>query len=751
MHRSEDRPADRPPRLWAALATALAVTAAPTCVAAQQAAPTAPVAAEAAATDEVLVEADTVENDDHAHTVTARGDVQARFNDRTVRADSLIYNLETHEILARGNVEIAEADGSTSYADEMQLNEALDIGLVANLRSRFASGGVLAARTAVRRGPGSNELSRIIYTSCPICETSHRAPTWALRARRATQNTNTHSITYRDMTLDFVGVPVFYMPYFGHPDPSAGAHSGLLAPDFGRNRRVGVFYQQPYYFAISPYQDLTASVQVNSQVHPLFGLDYRKRFYSGDIRLDSSLTYEQDFDGNGDTFGDETLRGHIFGSGLFQIDPYWKWGFGVERTSDDLYLRRYDIGGAGSARGPYVGDQSRLISQLYAIGQDPHSFASVAFVSFQGLREGDSSQLMPLLLPTADYERVFEDPWLHGQVRWTSNAAVLSREQSNIDARVSSGVTWRRDILTGGGVVVSPFALARADVFHTEATAADDDTFTRRSALAGAEASLPFIRPGRTVDVIVEPVIMAAYASQGGDDPRIVNEDSVDFELDESSLFRMSGTPNYDLWEPGGRISAGMRATARAANGQSVSVTFGRRWRSETDSQFTPISNLNGRSSDYVGSAQVDLGRHFQGEFRARLDDGDLKPLRLDAGVAASLWRLTSYTRYYRIDHSLIGPTLATTTPAEELTTDIGLRLFGGWRVQYGLRRDLDSDTTLSQDLRAIYEDDCTYLEFAYTRSETFDRRLGPNEGFQIRIGLRTLGVIGGGGQTGGR
>jgi LPS-assembly protein len=47
--------------------------------------------------------------------------------------------------------------------------------------------------------------------------------------------------------------------------------------------------------------------------------------------------------------------------------------------------------------------------------------------------------------------------------------------------------------------------------------------------------------------------------------------------------------------------------------------------------------------------------------------------------------------------------------------------------------------------LALIYQDDCSFLELAYSRSETFDRRLGPSEGFRIRVGLTTLGVIGGG------
>jgi hypothetical protein len=74
----------------------------------------------------------------------------------------------------------------------------------------------------------------------------------------------------------------------------------------------------------------------------------------------------------------------------------------------------------------------------------------------------------------------------------------------------------------------------------------------------------------------------------------------------------------------------------------------------------------------------------------------------------------------------------------------VGVELARGWRAQFGLTRDLDSDINLRQDIRAIYEDDCTFLEIAYTRTETQRGTIGPDEGLQIRIGLRSLGVFGG-------
>ncbi|MET0181664.1 MAG: LPS assembly protein LptD [Caulobacterales bacterium] len=738
MVRSDNRFTDRAFKTWAVLAAALVATVTPSPSTAQTSGPIRQPAAQDS--DVVLLEADTLTNDDNANTITAEGDVQVRHDGRTMRADRMIYDLNAGTILAQGSVQLVEADGSVTYTEELQVDEGLGVGLATNLRSRFAEGGSMAARTAARVSVNRNELTNIIYTSCPVCEDGSRPPTWALKARRAIQNRESHMISYRNATLEFAGVPVLWLPYFAHPDPTGGPRSGLLVPNIARNRRLGAYYEQPYHWAISPYQDMTLSARVHENVDPLYGVDYRKRFYSGDLSFDTSFTREQDFDSEGNRFGENEWRGHIFGSGRFEVNNDWDWGFGVERVSDDLYLKRYGVSGAGELRGLYQGDVSRLVSQIFATRQDANSYGSVAFLSFQGLRETDSSVLTPTILPMIDYERLFEDPWLNGQLKWTTNAVALQRNDGNDTARLSSGVTWRSDLVFGPGVVLSPFAQVRGDVFHNNYnTGAESETFGRGLGLAGAEVSWPFMRPGENIDVVVEPIVMAAVGSEGGDDPRIINEDSLSFELDDSNLFRPNASPNYELWEPGPRLAAGLRATARARNGANASVMVGRRFREEASPVFGPNSNMQGTSSDYLVAGQVDMGRRLRAIVRTRLDDRNFDVQRIDAEVRTALWRLDAYGRYYSIDDGGAG-----LDPSEELTTAVGVQLVRGWRLQFGWRRDLDSNTNLSQEVRAIYEDDCTFLELAYTRSDTVDRQLGPNEGFQIRVGLRTLGIAGG-------
>jgi LPS-assembly protein len=437
-----------------------------------------------------------------------------------------------------------------------------------------------------------------------------------------------------------------------------------------------------------------------------------------------------------------------FGEGRFEINDHWDWGFGIERTYDDQYLRRYDIDGAGERRGPYIGQELRLLSQLYAIGQSANSYSSIAALSFQGLREEDTSDLLPLILPFAETEQVLTDPVFDGQIRLQANTVALSRDDNPASlafegstARLSVAATWRKDAVFGPGMVFSPFAEVRGDLYSVETSRDEFESFSRGLGLAGAEVSWPFMRPGESFDLVVEPVLMAAIATDDEPDPRIVNEDSLAFELDDSNLFRPNAAPNYDLWEPGPRVSAGVRATARAHSGESASVIFGRRWRDEQAPGFTEQNNLDDGETDWVAAGQIDLGRNFGAEARVRLQNETLDVERLDLGVRAAAGRFNGSMRYFTVEESLQADP---TDPSEELGLQVGVDLVRGWRMQAGLTRDLDSDINLLQDIRAIYEDDCTFLEISYTRRETQLGTLGPDESLQIRVGLRSLGVFGG-------
>lgn len=722
---------------WYHYAAALALAAAPSLAATAQEEGSPPEATQASQ-EQVILEADYVYEIREENSIVAEGNVEALYDGRTLRADRLIYNRTTERVRATGNVVIIDQDGTQQFSDEVEVGSNLTDGYAIGYSARLPDGATIVANSAIRRSDGINAMDQVIYTACPICEEKGQTPTWSLRARRAVLDQESQMISYRDAVLEVMGLPVFYFPYLAHPDPTSDRRSGLLIPSAGFSSKLGAFYQQPYYWAISDSSDLTVAPLLTENVNPMLEMDYRKRFYSGSLRFNTSITREQDFDSDGIKFGEEKWRGHLYGSGRFALSPEWQWGFGVETQTDDLYDRRYDLDGQGERRGLYLSQPRRLLSQLYAVGQGDDYYTDVSVLSFQGLRASDADGSLPTVTPLFYGEKY----WNLGDLGFASvnaSTAILTRDVGADSQRVSVGAEWSDYNILPGGFTFEPFAEVRGDYYMLDQAYSGEDNASRMVGNAGARVAYPLVRPGKVVDIMLEPEVMAAWGFSNVNDPVIPNESSLLFEADESVLFDANGASGYDFYEGDGKLSAGLTARAVWKDGPELSATFGRRWRSRADTSFNALSNLDGTASDWVAAATADFGNPLKIETRMRLDDDSLELNRIDARISTSTKRFRATSEYYMINER-ISPT---GRPDEGIFMRGELRVTERYSLIYGQLRDIASNLNAKKEIGIAYEDDCSRLELVFSRQELTDRTLGPSENIQVRFSLKSLGQFG--------
>ncbi|MEL7109825.1 MAG: LPS assembly protein LptD [Pseudomonadota bacterium] len=698
----------------------------------------------------VVLDADNIYVNEADNTVIADGNVEAKYQGRVLRADRLTYNRNTDRVRASGNVVIIDVDGSESYANEIETDASLADGYAIGFSTRTAEGGRAVAESAVRTAEGYNALDKIVYTSCEICDEDD-TPTWSLRARRAVLDQEAQMMSYRDAVLEVAGIPVLYLPFFAHPDPNSERRSGLLPPDFGSSSKLGLFYQQPYYWAISPYSDVTVSPRIMANVNPLLEVDYRKKFWSGSLSADFSFTEEAEFDSDGQTLdGSESeFRGHIFAEGGFVIRPGWRWGFAVEQVSDDLYTRRYDISGENDQRGLYSKQPRYLLNQLYTQAQRQDWYFDSALLTFETNREGDTDARLPKALPLMYGERLF-DYGKYGSLAVSGSSAILERDIGVDSYRASAGADWSTSRILPGGLLASPFAEGRFDYYQIDdPDNLDVSSISRGAATVGTRLSYPLYRPGELVDILIEPEAMVAYGTSGTNDPDIPIEDSLFYELDETSLFEANAASGYDTYEGGSKASLGASVSARWKNGLTISALGGRRWRDMSDPVFDVGSNLDGTVSDWVAGVSASIGKPLQIETRVRLDDEDFGLNRIDARVKTDFWRLRTNTRYYNIS----GDVTDSSFSDEGITFTSDLKITDNYYLLFSLNRDISGRANefgrtsdprdIRQSLGIAYEDDCSRFQISFERSEANDRSIGPEDSIKFQFALKTIGGLG--------
>lgn len=695
--------------------------------------------------EDFVLQADTIEENRDTSIVTASGNVEIRVGDRALLADRVIYDRNNQTMRAQGHVQISDGSGQVQFADEIEADEDFRNGFATRFSARLSDNALVTASSAIRTDGTKNALEQVVYTNCPVCVEQDRDPTWVLRARRAMLDQEDQMITYQDAVLEVAGVPVLYVPWFAHPDPNSERRSGLMTPDLGLSSKIGFFYEQPYYQVISPSEDVTISPMLSTNVNPLVKVDYRRRFFSGFIQAEGSFTHEQEFNSDGDQFGDDTWRSHLYGSGLFAINQDWKWGFGVERQTDDLYDRRYDIDGEDDLRGLVASQPRQLLTQVYLTGQEPDFYFEAGTFLFQGLRAGDDDAQIPKVVPAVFAEKVFDFGPTGGQLAADFSAVGLLRDevttlpngQMTLDsARATASADWRAQYIVGPGVVVEPFGVGRGDVYRIDdGSAAGERNISRVLGVAGAQVSYPLINRSENMDIIVEPIAMIAYGTPDANDDGIPNEDSLVFEADETNLFKPNAVSNYDLWEGGARASIGVSATATIGKDIELSTLVGRRWREDPDPAFNDLSNLSGEKSDYVASVRADLGTIFNVGARFRVDD-DYEVKRMDVDAGASFWRLQGSARYFKVAENASG------IADEGIAWNGRFKIDDRWSAVIRQTRNIAENQDIRLALGIAYQDECSFFQIAYERSGSRDRTLGPSESIRFQFVLTGLGGL---------
>ena len=721
-----------------------------------------PVLAQEQAQDKVYLEADTLIDDKEIGALIAEGNVVAKFQSRELSADKIIYTIASKTVRAIGNVRITDEDGSVRFADEVEVDDKLGDGVATSFSAQLPQNATIIARTVNRKGNGTNTLNQAVYTACELCEENGYTPTWSVRARKAEQNADTQMITYQDAVFEIKGVPVLYLPYFAHPDPKAGRRSGLLMPTPGLSSKLGVVYEQPYYWAISKSQDVTIVPKLHTNVNPTIEFDYRKQFYSGRVNANVSFAYDYEFDSSGDrilydtngsvieepetfsgdfTESETSLRSHIFADGLFDINQDWQWGFGIERASDDLYIRRYNISDQNSIRGVYDIGGQRLLSQGFIRRQTLNSYFDAAVLSVQGLQENDIDDEFGLLTPLAFAEQNFDFGDM-GVVSLQASTSVLNRNLGDDTRRFTASGNWENTYIAPIGLVLTPEIGVRSDYYDytfadtTGMSAEVEDADTRTSGHVAATLSLPVMKRSNYFNTLIEPIVMVAHSESSIENGVLPNEDSQVFEYTLGNAFEANPFSNFDLIETGSRVAAGFRTRTDVGQNFSLETSFARRWRDEADPALGRYSNLDGTQSDYLVSGLAKFGSHFSISSDLRFDE-DQKLVRSVLSSRLSFDRFFGSVTYFDLSDEI-----AFTSGIEGLNINTSLQVTENIKLLYAQNRNIEDGLNASQAIGIEFFDECGFFRIQYQKREQDDRGLEDESQIRFAFGLKTLGQV---------
>lgn len=670
----------------------------------------------------IVIVADEVAYDTEREIASASGMAEAYYGPRILAADRLEYDQKAGRVRAIGAVALRNDDGSYLFAESADLSTSFSDGTVKQPRALIAGGARFAAVEGQRIDNRFTVLSKAVYSPCNVCF-EDPTPLWRVRAAKVIHDEVTRDIVYEDATFEVEGVPILYLPYFRHPDPSVERRSGFLTPEIGEDSTLGYTLKTPYFIQISPSRDLTLTPFLTTKDGLIAEAEYRALTPSGGYRLWGAATV------NDRIGGDNKLRGAVEGEGRFSLGGDLGWGFDINLASDDTFLRRYDYSSA-----------DRVTSRIFAVNENERLFAEANAYYFQSFRPDEDGDTIPLALPELRLRyRALEDP-TYGIATATATVLRLEREEGRDVSRITSGLNWERQFVTDFGLVLTPFAEVRADGYITDTDASTDNNPQGRvNALAGLDVRMPFIAENSLGTHIIEPVVQVVLAPYQGEQDEFPNEDSLDLNFDETILLTgQSRFAGLDRVEAGHRLNTGIRYDFTHESGFGLEAAYGRVFRTRDNDAFSETSGLRNAESDHVGALRLRLDPYFDvtGRFRASEDDFDLE--RAEVYARASYGPVSAAGGYARIGADAFG---GFNEAREEIYGKGILRVTEEISLYAGGRRDLEESRLVSANGGIEFENECCQIDFSVSRRSNEDRDAEDATNFGLTLRLKSLGA----------
>jgi LPS-assembly protein len=741
--------------------------------------------------NQMLVQAVEVDYDYNNSRVLAVGNVQLFYNGTSVEADKVIYDQKTKRLHAEGNIRMTDADGKITYANSLDLSDDYRDGFVDSLRVDTEDQTRMAATRADRSSGNYTVFENGVYTACAPCKDDpKKPPLWQVKGARVIHDQNEKMLYFENAQLEFLGVPMAYIPYFSTPDPTVKRKSGFLMPGFTSSTAFGFGVEIPYYWAIAPDYDATFTPRITSKQGVLMQAEFRQRLENGAYQVRLYGIDQLDPGALAGQPGNRQFRGGIETKGQFAINDKWVWGWDGVALTDYYFMSDYRLSQFKDPYASLMNLPTEAISQLYLTGVGNRSFFDVRtmyYLSFSG-----NQQQVPVVYPVLDYSNVLNYPVFGGEFSYKTNFVNLTRNDAVFDpittqastnglctmasadplarlpsqcllrgvpgtyTRLTAEAQWRRSYTDSIGQIWTPFAILRADAINAEISnqpgvsnflPTGDTQALRLMPTVGLEYRYPFINVQPWGTTTVEPIAQVIIRPNESYAGKLPNEDAQSMVFDTSNLFSVDKFSGYDRVEGGGRANVGVQATTQFDHGGTVKALFGQSYQlfglnsfAVQDVTNTAVdSGLQRAASDYVASLDYSPNRTYTFSVRSRFDEQTFNIQRFEAEAKANFDRWSIGVTYG--DYAA-QPDLGYLTRREGVLGSGSVKIANNWVLTGAARWDLEANKINQYVIGAGYVDDCFVLAANYVKSYNYTAgTTAPvlNNTFMLQIGLRTL------------
>ena len=763
----------------------------------------------------ILLSADNIDYDQEADMVVATGNVQIVQGERLLRAQKITYNKKTGMMIAIGNVCLKEVEKTSiapnpeaakyteflnhqdliihslgasstlmsnplnlpdlgkqlstmqteeeetkahtgynfSFSPYAEFSNNFQDGFIQEAKMLMSDNAHLAANSAKRVNGQKVIFRQAVYSPCKVCKLDpSKEPLWQLKADKVIHSKTDQLIVYHHARLEMGGIPVFYMPYFRHPDPTVKRKTGFLMPTYGSSSDLGLILSAPFYYVVAPNRDLTLVPVITTKQGPLMIAEYRHRFRDGYMTGSTSYTQTRDLKQTGDSKSipkGSRLPGrdrwHIFTQGRFDLNDEHVATFDINKASDTTYLRRYPI----LPQGFRLKIPVKNMISTGAIEQfRDHNYATVRATAYQT----DNPTTTPYILPHGWYNYQSDPDTLNGIWNFDANFLSLGRrldtpgQNARHMQRLSLNGGWRLPYVSPTGHAWAFQIALRGDAYaleHYQPSSAKPilhSAFRERLfPTASAQWRYPLVKRLDKAHWVLEPTAMIVGTPRVNN-RSIPNEDSLNIQVEDTSLFLPQRFSGLDRVDTGARFIYGANSTWFFPQQRLVQFFLGQSLRLDRRQVLPSNAGEDKRASDIVSRFRLNPMDGIQFLNRMAWHYKRIRPRISDTSAIFGKKLIV-----FQLNHTFVNKHSTTNNAGiSQATWVIGSQPFDHWSFSLGETRNLKRHqrAALSHTLSALYHDECFRMTLSAFKTRSVDRDIRPNSGVILQFDFKNLGSV---------
>ena len=670
------------------------------------------------------VEADRLSYDGQHDVISAEGGVILSYQNFVIRADRLDFNQQTGALHATGNVSITDPQGDVFQMDSVEVTGGMKEAFINSLTVRTAKGALITARDVHYSDALQVMLTDAAYSPCGLCvDTKGRKIGWKVKAARIIYDRKSASVTLEQPSLELLGVPVAWLPWFWIPDPTQPRASGLRMPSVDYDEKRGGILTVPYFVPIGEDVDLILSPTLMSRQGFLMRGDLNWRFAGlGEIDIRASGLYQLDKSAYAGTVGFRDWRGAIQTAGRFTPTEDWTAGWSYSVFSDNAYLRDYELSDADSS-----------INQVYATYLNRQTWLDARIQRFNRLGNftgaDDAQQAMAVPMVKFDHVQDLAPGW--GRLHFSGEALGIHREadqtityngvpydfgyEGNKGHLMLEGA-WESQWILPGGIAATPYLGTRLDGAWYDGASSNPSAppasmLLSATPIAAMDVRWPLFAKNGGDTHLLEPIAQLVYRGSSTTKVGITNDDAQSFVFDTSNLFSYNRFSGIDRQETGLRANVGAHYLGSFADGSWLDLVAGESFHllginalGVSDQALVGTDSGLGSTASYiVASARGGLANGLSAGGKIQVDPAGPRVTRAGLGVAyANAYRYSAGADYIYI---AADPALGTIADQHELAGRVGVPVTDYWTVSGGLTYNIATNNWIKANTGATYDD----------------------------------------------